>query len=388
MTSSMSALDRWGFWILTACLGIAQFNLLTAQVLFGIAALLWLRLTIADGRFPAVPHFFWWLAAYGGMTLVSAVMSADPRAGIIDSKQLVLFLVVPMAARLLRGERAMRALDVVIAIGAAGAMIGVVQYAMLGYDNLGRRPMGSLSHYMTYSGVTMLVLCAAAARLLYYPDQRIWPGIAVPALVVALAVTQTRNAWIGALVGILGLVAMRRPKLLIAVPVLILIGWFVAPAAIKARAMSTFDPADPSNKDRIQMLGMGVAMVKDHPLFGVGPNMVKVVYAQYRPADAVHPTNPHLHNVPMQIAAERGLPALLLWAGFIVTAFVALVRQMQAGPARALAAAGAAAIVSMLAAGFFEYNFGDSEFLMLFLGLITLPFAAAQTMSSGDRPRV
>ena len=31
----------------------------------------------------------------------------------------------------------------------------------------------------------------------------------------------------------------------------------------------------------------------------------------------------------------------------------------------------------MLAAGLFEYNFGDSEFLMLFLLLITLPFALA-----------
>ena len=30
----------------------------------------------------------------------------------------------------------------------------------------------------------------------------------------------------------------------------------------------------------------------------------------------------------------------------------------------------------MLAAGLFEYNFGDSEFLMLFLVLVTLPFAA------------
>jgi hypothetical protein len=32
----------------------------------------------------------------------------------------------------------------------------------------------------------------------------------------------------------------------------------------------------------------------------------------------------------------------------------------------------------MLAAGLFEYNFGDSEFLMLFLVLVTLPFAAAR----------
>ena len=34
-------------------------------------------------------------------------------------------------------------------------------------------------------------------------------------------------------------------------------------------------------------------------------------------------------------------------------------------------------MAGMLAAGLFEYNFGDSEFLMLFLVLITLPFAAA-----------
>ena len=30
----------------------------------------------------------------------------------------------------------------------------------------------------------------------------------------------------------------------------------------------------------------------------------------------------------------------------------------------------------MLAAGMFEHNFGDSEFLMLFLLLVTLPYAA------------
>ena len=42
------------------------------------------------------------------------------------------------------------------------------------------------------------------------------------------------------------------------------------------------------------------------------------------------------------------------------------------------AAAGLAAVAGMLAAGLFEYNFGDSEFLMLFLVLITLPFAAAR----------
>jgi len=41
-----------------------------------------------------------------------------------------------------------------------------------------------------------------------------------------------------------------------------------------------------------------------------------------------------------------------------------------------LATAALASLVAMLAAGMFEYNFGDSEFLMLFLVIVTLPYAA------------
>jgi hypothetical protein len=80
----------------------------------------------------------------------------------------------------------------------------------------------------------------------------------------------------------------------------------------------------------------------------------------------------------MQIAAERGLPALAVWLWFLGLVTLDLVRSFRIGRDRVLAATGLAVIVSMLAAGFFEYNFGDSEFLMLFLLLITLPFAAAR----------
>ena len=49
--------------------------------------------------------------------------------------------------------------------------------------------------------------------------------------------------------------------------------------------------------------------------------------------------------------------------------------------ARVTAAAAIAAVTGMIAAGLFEYNFGDSEFLMLFLVIVTLPFAACGTRS-------
>ena len=55
------------------------------------------------------------------------------------------------------------------------------------------------------------------------------------------------------------------------------------------------------------------------------------------------------------------------------------IRRVSTSRQPSLAAGGLAAVAAMLAAGLFEYNFGDSEFLMLFLVLVTLPYAA-------DRP--
>lgn len=374
MSGQSDRVERAAYVALAASLSIVQVNLLVAQACFGVAALLWLRLVIRDRQFD-VPAFFWPLAGFGGATVLSAVLSDDPVASLIDCKQLVLFLMVPIVTRLARGARAMRTLNAILAVSAVGALIGVTEYALLGFDSLHRRPTGSLSHYMTYSGVIMLALTSAVARLLYYPDQRVWPAIAVPAMCVALAVTFARNAWIGTLAAVTTLFALRRPRLLLLLPVIVLLVLTVAPAGIRARALSIFDPRDPTNRDRFAMLTIGQRIVADHPWFGVGPDRIKVVYAQYRPPDAVNPTNPHLHNVPVNIAAERGLPALVLWLSFIAAAAVALWRQVRAGTSPALAAAGLSAIVAMLAAGLFEYNFGDSEFLMLLLGLITLPFA-------------
>jgi len=368
-------LEQVGFWLIAASLATAQIKLMAAQVLFGLAAIVWVILATRERRFD-VPGFFWPLVAFGVVTLASAAFSGDPVASLIDCKQLVLYLMVPLVARLARGERAMKTLNAILAVGAVGALIGVTEYVLFGYDNLDKRPTGSLSHYMTYSGVIMLALGAAVARLLFYWDRLIWPAVAVPAMLVALAVTQARNAWIGALAAIGALLATKRLKLLLALPVFVALVMFVAPASLRDRAFSIFDPNNPTNRDRFVMLRMGRHIVADHPWFGVGPDRIKVVYEDYRPADAVNPRNPHLHNVPVNIAAERGLPALAVWIWFIAVAARDLFKQVRQGHDKALAAAGLAAVVGMLVAGLFEYNFGDSEFLMLFLGLITLPFAA------------
>ena len=48
--------------------------------------------------------------------------------------------------------------------------------------------------------------------------------------------------------------------------------------------------------------------------------------------------NPHLHNVPMQIAAERGLPALAIWLWFVGTVVLDLWQKLRTSRHRFLAA--------------------------------------------------
>jgi O-antigen ligase len=371
-----AALEQGGVFAVYAVAGALQFSIAAAQIFLTVAVVCWIALVILDRETIDIPRFAWPLGAYIAITLVATAFSPDPRTSLMASKQMVLFLLIPLVYRFASGARASTLVTVIITCAAASAAVGIVEYGVLHYDNLGQRPQGTLGHYMTYSGLLMLVIGVALARVLFGERDRLWPALVMPALLVAIPLTFSRSAEVGVCAGVALLLLLRDRRLLALLPVLAALFFALAPARITDRAVSTFNLKDPSNRDRLVMLREGVHMIKDHPLLGLGPNMVEPFYAQYREPDAVNKVNPHLHNVPVQIAAERGLPALAIWLWFIVGLIVALAKMMRVKDQKMLAATGLAAVVSMLAAGMFEYNFGDSEFLMLFLILVTLPFAA------------
>jgi O-antigen ligase len=369
---------------LVALLGFVaalQFSVAAADILLTLVLLAWAVFLLVHRERPGVPAMFWPLVVYAAWTLVSAAFSRDPRVSIIDCKQLLLLLIVPAVYHLARGPRAHTVLNVIITVAAVSAIIGIVEYSVLHYDSLGRRPRGLLGHYMTYSGLLMMVACAAAARLLFGRRDRIWPALVLPALLVAVSLTFTRSAWVGLCVGAALLLVLKDFRLLAALPVLAALFIALAPTNVTNRLYSMFDRRDPTSLDRIAMLEAGARIIRQYPLTGVGPDMVLRMYPEFRSADAVEPIQPHLHNVPMQIAAERGLPALAFWIWFIVALSIQLARKFRTDTYRVLPAAGLSAVAAMLAAGMFEYNFGDSEFLMLFLVLVTLPYAAARNGS-------
>ena len=371
-------LERATLVLLLCFVASLQMSIAAANILLAVMLVCWVAQLVQDRALPAVPRFFWPLVAYAAVTVAISAFSLDPATSIVDDKQLLLFVIVPAVYQIARGERASLVVDVIVSVGAASAAYGIIQYGLLHYDNLGRRPEGAMSHYMTYSGLLMLVICAAAARLIFGRQGRTWPALVMPALVVALALTLGRSAWIGASVAIALLLALKDLRLTILLPLFVAVLFAVAPGTVTKRVMSIFDVQEPTNQDRLAMIEIGARMVNDHPLTGVGPNMVPRVYAQYRPDYAINPINPHLHNVPLQIAAERGLPALAIWLWVVFSLVIAQFRLFRRQRDKVPAAAAMAAVFAMLAAGLFEYNFGDSEFLMLFLVLVTLPFAAAR----------
>ena len=365
-----------------------QVSIAAAQVLLGLTAVLWLALVLSGRERVEVPWMFWPLAAYGGMTLVSTVFSIDPEVSIRDDKQLLLFAIVPIAYRLLKGRQVQTAVEVIVAVGAISAAIGVIQFGILRFPEQLLRPSGVLSMYMTYSGQLMLIACLTAAWLMFKGGDRMWPALVLPVLLVALVTTQTRSAWIGTCVGIGLLFALRDLRLFAIVPVVAAAFFAFAPSQIADRVFSLVQLKDQyqqsvtsaasvqSNRDRIAMAKSGLRMIRDYPLTGVGPDMVETVYPVYRDAMAVNQLNPHVHNVPLQIAAERGLPALAIFLWFLVVLVRDFIRQRRTVNGKFLPSAGLACVGAMISAGMFEHNFGDSEFLMLFLLLVTLPYAA------------
>ena len=125
-------------------------------------------------------------------------------------------------------------------------------------------------------------------------------------------------------------------------------------------------------------------MTRESPFLGVGPDQVKDAYPRYMDSGMTQKVRGHLHNNIVHLAAERGLPALAAWIWAWVGYFVLVVRRMRDARAapfgtRFRMVGGLAAASGFLCAGMFEYNFGDSEVVMLAFVASALPFMGAES---------
>jgi len=342
-----------------------------------LALLCWLILLIKNRRPLRFPSFFWPLLVYSLFSLISAFLSVNPEISLIDSRELLLFLIIPIVFTGMSSAE-----DIKKALFALFASAGISSFYSLFYFIFqaapGERITGFMGHPLTQAGLLLLFFSVALSHFLFSKEKLryLWALGCVLAL-VALSLTLTRSAWIGLALAAALILALYKPRALIIIPTVIVLFFLLSPKHVKSRILSIFSTRSYSNAQRIEYLQAGIKIIKDYPLFGTGPNTVDMVFQnpKYGLSD-LSKRNVHLHNNITQIGAERGIPALLAWITFIGWTFLSLLKLLRnKDPTRyPLTVSALAALLALCTAGLFEYNFGDSEITILFLTIITLPF--------------
>ncbi|HEV8630276.1 MAG TPA: O-antigen ligase family protein [Thermoanaerobaculia bacterium] len=357
------------------------FSIALSNVLLGVSTLAvpWAR-PLEGLRRRAVRPLLLALAAYVALLGLSALHSFDPRRSARALSEVFALCTLLLGLALVKREHVVRRLrDAVLLLVTAESLVGLVQLVVAGGPDLARRPHGTLSHYMTFSGMLLIGDLLLLAELASRGRRMGWRALALLPINAALLGTLTRSAWVGLAAGFVALVLLSRRRVLLWwVPVMLLL-LLVMPPAVLERAVSIVDPADPTNSDRLCMAQAGFEMIRERPLLGQGPDMVKARYPLYRLPAATRYTVPHLHDAFLEVAAERGLPALaalLLLLGLPLARALAGYQREGArhGPRAELWLGVVVALVGFSVAGLFENNWGDIEVQRLVLLLAALPY--------------
>ena len=139
----------------------------------------------------------------------------------------------------------------------------------------------------------------------------------------------------------------------------------------------TGEQAFAPDASRVALLFGGLQMIRDHPLFGVGPQRIHSEFPRYYSGtDLSNFYYGHLENNIVQIGAERGLLCLAAFFWFIFELYASLVAMLRTTgeSTRWIVLSALAALTGFMVAGLFEYNFGDSEVLLLFLFIVSIPY--------------
>ncbi len=382
-------------WATFLSIATSVVSIAASQILLG-AALLALLL---QRRKLSLPAYILPLCLYIAGTVISGLASGTPMLGMPQYKKVFVFLIVLCVVNTFRSVLEVRNLLLTI-VGTSTLSAGwsLVQYwrkwdyaHQNGIDfassYIAFRITGFMSHWMTFSGHIMIALLILMAFVCFAVCARAnWRWIAPVALLLAVALVlgQTRAMWIGTLIGMIYLLWQKDKRMILALPFLAGAVYFVSPENVQQRVVSIVQPRElDSNSHRKATWAIGWQIVKSHPLLGIGPQMVKYRNKEFVPRwlgtlpDGYYE---HLHNIYFQTAAERGIPTLLMLLWMVAWILRDALRGLRflalgAGDARFVLQAIIAVILSILVSGLFENNLGDSEVLLLFLGISQCVYA-------------
>ncbi|PWT91492.1 MAG: hypothetical protein C5B55_08040 [Blastocatellia bacterium] len=256
------------------------------------------------------------------------------------------------------------------------------------------RATGFFGHWVTYAEVIQLIASLTLGLLLALPKKQTLTGallfVALIGLVFALAMTVTRASWAGFAVSaalMLLLSASRRTQVIAAaLAIVLVIGGVVL--LQQRRAIGFFDRNDQSTSWRETVWREGFDLLVSKPrhlVVGVGMDSIKGHWREWGLFDHGRLPMGHMHSDMLQIALERGVPALIAWLVLLVVWARMLWRIVRRATGtdgesitnsistdRGIALGSLGGLTGFFTSGLVHYNWGDSEVVMvlyLFMGL-------------------
>ncbi|HVG30533.1 MAG TPA: O-antigen ligase family protein [Pyrinomonadaceae bacterium] len=240
------------------------------------------------------------------------------------------------------------------------------------------RASGWTRHYETFAETVQLAAQLALGFALAHFTRRaprrraLLFACAFALLACGVALTAMRTTTIALACGALATGwratgASRRARLLIAAALVAALS-LGALAVWRTRDAGALELQDPSARLRLEVARVALARVPAHPVFGHGMDAVHLHWNEwgFPGSDMLH-----AHSTPLQLAFDRGLPALVLWLWLIAAFWLTLARAEKffraAGDAmtHGLLLGACGALAGFLVSSLVNYNFGDAEVALL-----------------------
>jgi putative inorganic carbon (hco3(-)) transporter len=353
------------------------------------------------------PSLMWWIGALIAWTFVALPSALDQILALKQIAALIgavlLALMVVAACRTQRDVRIILIALVLVAVAiAAGAFLQGDDFrSTFGGTRVAGRAVSSFDHSnqlgsLSAMSVLITVGLLAGART---ARGRFLGVVALFILIGGQALTLSRGAWVGTVVGLVFLAIIlphaRRALIALALPVAAgaLIIFVVAPESTQIQvigqrfeSLTVRSPYD----DRTAIWTEAMREILDDPLTGKGPGNFPVSSVTAGSgANTVFAY--HAHNILLTWAAESGIPAALLILGFAISLAVAVAHATrERGTSlsdisdRAMVAGMAAALVALAAQGLVDFTLRNTVILYAVWSVIGCLIASIRLVSEKE----
>jgi O-antigen ligase len=255
------------------------------------------------------------------------------------------------------------------------------------------RASGFFGHYVTYAEVLQLLASLALGLLIMTGNAsmlyRILLGIALIAFSGALFLTVTRASWLAFAISAAAIVVLGagRRTLLICAAVAVLLATGGLIYLQQQRQVGFFDMNDGSTAWRLTVWSEGVRVLASDPrhlAVGIGMDSLKTHWQDWNMFDGGRLPLGHMHSNPLQLALERGIPALIAWVAWMFL-YLRLLwdgfhRKHLDWPERGVILGALGGTIGFLASGGVHYNWGDSEAVMVFYLIMGMGLAITRSI--------